>query len=69
MSAFYSFSNIKADTSGLDQIYKESTLDVTIKYPAGWTYVDQDIKNKLDGITFWSNLGNYSPPPYVHLEV
>ncbi len=68
-AAFYSFSNIKADTSGLDQIYKESTLDVTIKYPAGWTYVDQDIKNKLDGVTFWSNLGNYSPPPYVHLEV
>ncbi len=68
-AAFYSFSNLNADTSSLDQIYKESTLDVTIKYPAGWTYVDQDLKDRLDGVTFWSNLGNYSPPPYVHLEV
>ena len=67
--SFYSLSSINADTSHLDQIYKEPTLNVTIKYPAGWTYVDQDLRNKLDGVTFWSNLGNYTPPPYVHLEV
>ena len=68
-SAFYSFIKTNADTSGLDQIYNEPTLNVTIKYPAGWTYVDQDLKNRLDGVTFWSNIGNYSPPPYIHLEV
>ncbi len=68
-AAYYSFSKIKADTSVLDQVYKEPTFNVSIKYPAGWTYVDQDIRNKLDGVTFWSNIGDYSPPPYVHLEV
>ena len=68
-AALYNFSNIKADTSGLEQVYKEPTLNVSIKYPAGWTYVDQDIRNRLDGVTFWYSLGNYTPPPYVHLEV
>ena len=58
-----------SDTSGLYQIYKESTLDVSIRYPAGWTYIDQDVKNKLDGVTFWASDGIYSPPPYVHIEV
>ena len=57
------------DTSGLYQVYKESTLDVSMRYPVGWTYIDQDIKNKLDGVTFWAVNGIYSPPPYVHLEV
>ena len=58
-----------SDTSGLYQIYKESTLDVSIRYPSGWTYIDQDVKNKLDGVTFWAADGIYSPPPYVHVEV
>ncbi|MCL5031323.1 MAG: hypothetical protein M1480_20155 [Bacteroidetes bacterium] len=66
---FYNFSNVNADTAGLDQTYHESTLNVTLKYPAGWTFVDQDVKNKLDGVTFWSVSGNYSPPPYIHLDV
>jgi hypothetical protein len=57
------------DTTGLQQIYKEPTLDVSIRYPVGWTYVDQDVSNKLDGVTFWSTNNVYSPPPYVHLEV
>ena len=58
-----------SDTSGLYQIYKESTLDVSIRYPAGWTYIDQDVKNKLDGVTFWATDSIYSPPPYIHVEV
>ena len=58
-----------SDTSGLYQVYKESTLDVSMRYPVGWTYIDQDVKNKLDGVTFWAVNGIYSPPPYVHLEV
>jgi hypothetical protein len=66
---FLAFSIETADTSALNQIYKESTLKVSIKYPTGWTYIDQNVKNKLDGVTFWLAGGNYSPPPYVHLEV
>ncbi len=58
-----------SDTSGLYQLYKESTLNVSIRYPVGWTYIDQDVRNKLDGVTFWATDGIYSPPPYIHVEV
>lgn len=58
-----------ADTTNLDQLYSETTLNLKIKYPKGWTYIDQNRKNKLDGITFWSVEGIYNPPPYIHLEV
>jgi hypothetical protein len=68
-NAFYSIANIDADTSSLDQVYNEPTLNVTLKYPAGWTYLDQNVNKKLDGVTFWSTIGNYSPPPYINLEV
>jgi len=61
--------HFSADTSVLMQVYKESSLNVRIKYPPGWTYIDQNVKNKLDGITFWFSAEKYNPPPYVHLEV
>lgn len=64
-----SFSDIVADTTNLDQIYTEPTLNVSIKYPKGWTFIDQKKKKKLDGVTFWASDGQYNPPPYVHLEV
>jgi hypothetical protein len=60
---------ISTDTTNLDQIYTENTLNLSIKYPGGWTYIDQTKKNKLDGVTFWSVEGIYNPPPYIHLEV
>ena len=60
---------LSSDTAGLYQVYKESTLDVSIRYPVGWTYIDQDIRDKLDGVTFWAANSVYSPPPYVHVEV
>jgi hypothetical protein len=66
---FYNFSEFEYDASDPEQIYSESTLDVTLNYPNGWTYIDQNVKNKLDGVTFWLVKGNYNPPPYVHLEV
>jgi hypothetical protein len=69
ISAFYSLANNNADTTNLDQVYKEATLDLSIKYPSGWTYIDQDLNQKLDGVTFWPSIGNFSPPPYIHLEV
>lgn len=64
-----SFTEINADTTNLDQLYKETTLNVSIKYPKGWTFIDQNVKNKLDGVTFWASDGLYNPPPYIHLEV
>ncbi len=57
------------DSTSLKQIYSESTLNVRLKYPSGWVYVDQQNKNKLDGVTFWSANSEIQPPPYVHLEV
>lgn len=66
---FISFSEIKADTTQLDQLYKESTIGVSIKYPKGWTFIDQRKREKLDGVTFWSADGVNDPPPYIHLEV
>lgn len=64
-----SFTDIVADTTNLDQVYSESTLNVSIKYPKGWTFIDQNKNKKLDGITFWANDELYNPPPYIHLEV
>jgi hypothetical protein len=66
---YLNFSNANADTSNLKQVYSESTLNVSIRYPFGWTYIDQNVKNKLDGVTFWSADARFDPPPYVHLEV
>jgi hypothetical protein len=68
-SNFYSIENTEADTTNLDQVYNEPTLNVSMKYPAGWTYIDQNVNKKLDGVTFWSAIGNYSLPPYINLEV
>lgn len=64
-----SFSDILADTTNLDQVYSEPTLNVSIKYPKGWTFIDQNKRKKLDGVTFWPTDGSYTPPPYIHLEV
>lgn len=64
-----SFSDIIADTTNLNQVYTESTLNVSIKYPEGWTFIDQNRKKKLDGVTFWASNRQYNPPPYIHLEV
>ena len=60
---------ILADTTNLDQVYAEKTLNLSIKYPTGWTYLDQTNRGKLEGVTFWSTEGVYNPPPYIHLEV
>ena len=68
-STFTNFSDMTLDTTSLDQVYHESSFNISIKYPNGWTYIDQDVKNKLDGVTFWFAKSNISPPPYVHLEV
>lgn len=58
-----------ADTTHLENLYAESTLNVKIKYPYGWTYIDQNVKNKLDGVIFWGATNLYNPPPYIQLGV
>ena len=58
-----------ADTTALKQVYSESTLNVKVKFPVGWTYIDQNLKKKLDGVTFYADPRLFNPPPYVHLEV
>ncbi len=69
ISKYYEFLPRNADTTKLHQIYSETTLNVRVRYPAGWVYIDQDVKNQLDGVTFWMASGTFNPPPYVHLEV
>lgn len=66
---YHNFNSTGNDTSGLEQIYAEKTLNVKIKYPVGWTFVDQNRHNKLDGVTFWASDGIFNPPPYIFLEV
>lgn len=66
---YYSLNPSEADTSSLIKIYSEPTRNVRIKYPAGWTFMDQNVKGKLDAVTFWSTNKKYDTPPYVFLEV
>jgi len=68
-TAFNNFNIDEYDTSDINQVYKESSLNVSVRYPNGWTYLDQNVKNKLDGVTFWSVQNNYKVPPYIHLDV
>jgi len=68
-SVSLNFLDQNADTTSLQQIYSETTLNVTLKYPNGWTFLDQNVGKKLDGVTFWVANANFNPPPYVHLEV
>lgn len=63
------FFNQNADTTSLEQVYSESTLNVSIKYPIGWIFIDQNVDKRLDGVTFWSSTSDYDPPPVIHLEV
>ncbi|MCC6551370.1 MAG: hypothetical protein IT279_15025 [Ignavibacteriaceae bacterium] len=58
-----------ADTSALQQVYTESTLNVRIRFPMGWTYQDNNVKSKLDAVTFIGGTQNPAYTPYVILEV
>lgn len=68
-SQFITYSDLKADTTNLDQLYKEPTLNLSIKYPRGWTFIDQNKNKKLDGVTFWDVNTSFNPPPYIHIDV
>lgn len=66
---YYNINSGAFDSTGLSQVYQESTLKVRMKYPSGWVYLDQQRRRKLDGVTFWASMGSYNPPPYIHVEV
>ncbi|OQY74304.1 MAG: hypothetical protein B6D45_07120, partial [Ignavibacteriales bacterium UTCHB3] len=55
------------DSTLLTLEYKENTLNVRIRYSAGWSFLDNNEKSKLDAVTFW----NPSLPnsPWVQLKV
>lgn len=68
-SIFLSDSLIQiADTTILDSIYKDDSRGISIKFPFGWTFIDQKINSKFDGVTFWPSEINDNIP-YIHLEV
>ena len=46
------FFNQNADTTSLEQIYNESTLNVSIKYPIGWIFIDQNVDKSWMGLLF-----------------
>lgn len=58
-----------ADTNSMQQVYTESTLNVRIRFPMGWTYQDNNVKSKLDAVTFIGGTQNPAYTPYVILEV
>ncbi|GBD86229.1 hypothetical protein BMS3Abin03_00139 [bacterium BMS3Abin03] len=66
---FMSFSDENIDTASLYYSYSDPTYSVKLKYPKGWTFLDQSIKNKLNGVTFWKTSGNSTPPPFIRLKV
>jgi len=57
------------DTSGLPGQYVEETLHVRIRYPVGWSFMDQNKKNKLDGVTFLGTPTSTGVIPYIHIDV
>lgn len=58
-----------ADTNSLQQVYSESTLNVRIRFPLGWSFQDNNVKNKLDAVTFIGPVNQAAYIPYVILEV
>ena len=57
------------DSTGIGQYYSENSLNVRMKYPDGWTFLDQHLNNKLEGVTFYPEFSDIQPPPYIHVEV
>ena len=57
------------DTSALRQIYQESTLQVSVRFPLAWSFIDQPKDNRLSGVTFIGAAGEGRVPPFIHIEV
>jgi len=46
------FAGIEIDTTSIINRYEENTLNVSILFPVGWIYFDNQVKNIIDGIIF-----------------
>ncbi len=57
------------DTSGLKNYYVEKSLNVRIRYPDGWAFLDQPKNGKLDAVTFMGMSASTGEIPYIILEV
>ncbi len=57
------------DLTDLDSIYIDDSRGVSINFPSGWTFLDQRVNSKFDGVTFWPQNQSSDNIPYIHLEV
>ncbi len=55
------------DSTLLDLEYKETTLNVRMRYSEGWAFLDNNERSKLDAVTFWNP--NIPNSPWVQLKV
>ncbi|KAA0250140.1 MAG: hypothetical protein EDM75_13075 [Chlorobiota bacterium] len=55
------------DSTLLDLEYKETTLNVRMRYSEGWAFLDDKGSSKLDAVTFWNP--NVPNSPWVQLRV
>jgi|YNPMSStandDraft_1061717.scaffolds.fasta_scaffold02519_4 hypothetical protein len=46
------FAGIEIDTAGLINRYEENTLNVSVLFPEGWNYLDNFVKDIIDGVIF-----------------
>ncbi|MCX8056660.1 MAG: hypothetical protein N3F03_03490 [Ignavibacteria bacterium] len=47
------FAGFEIDTTEIINRYEENTLQVSILYPIGWTYLDNKVKDIIDGVIFF----------------
>ncbi len=66
---YVSFNDFNMETSSLEQYYSDPTNNITLRYPTGWTFLDNYVQGKLKGVTFWDISAHSSPPPFVHLKI
>lgn len=46
------FAGIEIDTTDIVNRYEENTLNVSILFPIGWMYLDNKVKDIIDGVIF-----------------
>lgn len=46
------FAGIEIDTTDIVNRYEENTLNVSILFPIGWIYLDNKVKDIIDGVIF-----------------
>ena len=62
------FSDKNLDTHSLVNIYSDPDKFISLKYPAGWKFLDHSNEDELIGVTFWNTNVHSSPPPFIHFR-